>query len=121
LHRIVSRWNPGFPWWQESNFITNVNDHLHNHGFLHTNHGQWRLAPAFDLNPFPDRVRELKTWISEKTGPEATIEALLSVTAYFRISHQRAFSHHQKTQIPGGPETAGNLTPLPEGSQHVSF
>lgn len=56
-----------------------------------------------------------------KTGPEATIEALLSVTAYFRISHQRAFSHHQKTQIPSGPETAGNLTPLPEGSQHVSF
>jgi len=24
----------------------------------------WRLAPAFDLNPFPDRVRELKTWVS---------------------------------------------------------
>jgi serine/threonine-protein kinase HipA len=45
--------------------ITNVDDHLHNHGFLHTHHGRWRLAPAFDLNPFPDRVRELKTWISE--------------------------------------------------------
>jgi len=70
--------------------ITNVDDHLHNHGFLHVGHGQWRLAPAFDLNPFPDRVRELKTWISEETGPEATVEALLSVLSYFRISRTRA-------------------------------
>src|ERR1039457_4614019 len=70
--------------------ITNVDDHLHNHGFLHANRGQWRLAPAFDLNPFPDRARELKTWISEDTGPEATIEALLSVLPYFRISRVRA-------------------------------
>jgi serine/threonine-protein kinase HipA len=67
-----------------------VDDHLHNHGFLHANRGQWRLAPAFDINPFPDRVRELKTWISEDTGPEATIEALLSVLPYFRISRGRA-------------------------------
>lgn len=70
--------------------ISNVDDHLHNHGFLHTGHGQWRLAPAFDLNPFPDRVRELKTWISEDTGPEASIEALMSVIAYFRIPLNRA-------------------------------
>lgn len=70
--------------------ITNVDDHLHNHGFLHVNHGQWSLAPAFDINPFPERMRELKTWISEETGPEATIEALLSVIAYFRIPLARA-------------------------------
>ncbi|MGH7271578.1 MAG: type II toxin-antitoxin system HipA family toxin, partial [Polyangiaceae bacterium] len=70
--------------------ITNVDDHLLNHGFLHTGHGQWRLAPAFDLNPFPDRVRELKTWISPQAGPEATIDALLSVAPYFKISRARA-------------------------------
>jgi serine/threonine-protein kinase HipA len=70
--------------------ITNVDDHLHNHGFLHVSRGQWRLSPAFDINPFPDRVRELKTWISEDTGPEATIEALLSVLPYFRIRRTRA-------------------------------
>jgi serine/threonine-protein kinase HipA len=70
--------------------ITNVDDHLHNHGFLHVSHGQWRLAPAFDLNPFPDRMRELKTWISEETGPEATIEALLSALSYFQISRPKA-------------------------------
>jgi len=70
--------------------ISNVDDHLHNHGFIHSHGGQWRLAPAFDINPFPERVRELKTWISEETGPEATIEALLSVIAYFRITLARA-------------------------------
>jgi serine/threonine-protein kinase HipA len=66
--------------------------HLLNHGFLHVSRGQWRLAPAFDVNPFPDRVRELKTWISEETGPEATIDALMSVIAYFRISRERALA-----------------------------
>jgi serine/threonine-protein kinase HipA len=70
--------------------ITNVDDHLRNHGFLHASRGQWQLAPAFDVNPFPDRVRELKTWISEDTGPEATVEALLSVLPYFKISLVKA-------------------------------
>lgn len=70
--------------------ITNTDDHLHNHGFLHVAHDQWRLAPAFDLNPFPDRVRELKTWISEETGPVASIESLMSVISYFRIGLSRA-------------------------------
>ena len=70
--------------------ITNVDDHLHNHGFLHVDRGRWRLAPAFDLNPFPERVRELKTWISADTGPEASVEALRSVAPYFRIGLRRA-------------------------------
>jgi serine/threonine-protein kinase HipA len=70
--------------------INNVDDHLRNHGFLHAGRGQWRLAPAFDINPFPERVKELKTWISEETGPEATIDALLSARSYFRITPQRS-------------------------------
>ncbi|HEY1690530.1 MAG TPA: type II toxin-antitoxin system HipA family toxin [Polyangiaceae bacterium] len=70
--------------------ITNVDDHLLNHGFLHVGHDQWRLAPAFDLNPFPERARELKTWISPDTGPEATVEALMSVARYFRIARAKA-------------------------------
>jgi serine/threonine-protein kinase HipA len=70
--------------------ITNVDDHLHNHGFLHAERGLWRLAPAFDLNPFPDRARELKTWVSADTGPEATVEALMSAIAYFRLPLKRA-------------------------------
>lgn len=65
--------------------INNVDDHLHNHGFLHAGQGQWCLAPAFDLNPFPDRYAELKTWISPRTGPEASLEALRSEAPYFRL------------------------------------
>ncbi|HEY8509134.1 MAG TPA: HipA domain-containing protein [Steroidobacteraceae bacterium] len=70
--------------------ITNVDDHLHTHGFLHVARGQWRLAPAFDLNPCPDRARELKTWISETAGPAASIDALLSIAPYCRITPARA-------------------------------
>ena len=72
--------------------ITNVDDHLLNHGFLHVERGQWRLAPAFDINPFPERLRELKTWVSEDTGPEASIDALMSVLPYFRIAKEQALA-----------------------------
>ncbi|HTE18244.1 MAG TPA: HipA domain-containing protein, partial [Armatimonadota bacterium] len=68
---------------------TNVDDHLHNHGFLHVESGKWRLAPAFDLNPFPDRVRELKTWITEDAGPEASVEALVAAAPYFQVGPDR--------------------------------
>src|SRR6202789_4694921 len=70
--------------------ITNVDDHLRNHGFLHEDREFWRLSPAFDINPSPERVRELKTWISEDAGPEMTIDALMSAISYFRITSARA-------------------------------
>jgi serine/threonine-protein kinase HipA len=70
--------------------ITNVDDHLRNHGFLHEDREFWRLSPAFDINPSPERVRELKTWISEDAGPDMTIDALMSVIAYFRVTRPRA-------------------------------
>ncbi len=63
--------------------INNVDDHLHNHGFLHHTHGQWRLAPAFDINPFPDKERALKTWISEDAGDGASIAAAVAVAPQF--------------------------------------
>lgn len=70
--------------------INNVDDHLHNHGFLYAGNGLWNLSPAFDINPSPDRVRELKTWISEDTGPESSLAAAESVVPYFHIKPQRA-------------------------------
>lgn len=33
--------------------ISNTDDHLRNHAFLHVHGDVWRLAPAFDLNPSP--------------------------------------------------------------------
>lgn len=35
-------------------------------------------------------MRELKTWISEDTGPAASVDALRSVAPYFRIGQLRA-------------------------------
>jgi serine/threonine-protein kinase HipA len=69
--------------------INNVDDHLRNHGFLHAGRGLWRLSPAFDLNPAPDRARELTTWISEESGPQAAVEELRAVAPYFRVSSRR--------------------------------
>lgn len=65
--------------------ITNVDDHAQNHGFLHVAHGQWRLAPAFDINPFPDKDQELKLWLDEAYGPVDSIEALVDRAGYFRL------------------------------------
>ena len=83
--------------------ITNVDDHLLNHSFLHIDRRHWRLLHAFDVNPFPDRVRELKTWISEETGPEAMIDALMSVIAYFLITRKR--SHDNLAEVEMGIAT----------------
>jgi serine/threonine-protein kinase HipA len=70
--------------------INNVDDHLRNHGFIHVAKGRWRLSPAFDINPFPDRERELKTWISEDAGPAASIDALMAVAPYFGLAKNDA-------------------------------
>lgn len=70
--------------------ITNVDDHLQNHGFLHVAQGQWRLAPAFDINPFPDKDRELKLWLNESYGPVDSIEAIMDEAPYFRLSENEA-------------------------------
>jgi serine/threonine-protein kinase HipA len=70
--------------------ITNVDDHLQNHGFLYAGNGQWRLAPAFDVNPFPDKDRESKTWLSPDTGPVDSLQMLLDHAAYFSLSADAA-------------------------------
>ncbi len=70
--------------------ITNVDDHLQNHGFLHVAHGQWRLAPAFDINPFPDKEQESKTWLSEQDGPITDLGMLLARAAYFGLDEAQA-------------------------------
>ena len=75
-----------------NHLITNVDDHLQNLGFLYVGNGLWRLAPAFDLNPFPDKDRESKTWLSEDTGPITTIETLLEKASYFHLAETEALA-----------------------------
>ena len=70
--------------------ITNVNDHLQNHGFLHIGHGQWRLAPAFDINPMPDKDRELETWLTEESGPNGSIQETVAAAGNFHLARAAA-------------------------------
>lgn len=70
--------------------ITNVDDHLWNLAVLYAGNGQWTLAPAFDLNPFPDRMLESKTWLSEETGPITSIQQLIDGSDYFGFGRERA-------------------------------
>ncbi len=70
--------------------VTNVDDHLHNTGFLYVGQGQWRLSPAFDLNPFPDKARESKTMLSEDTGPITSVKMLLAAAPRFELQPAQA-------------------------------
>jgi serine/threonine-protein kinase HipA len=72
--------------------ITNVDDHLHNMGFLHVQKGLWRLAPAFDLNPFPGRTHESKTWLSEEDGPITAVSDLMARASYFSLDSGEALA-----------------------------
>lgn len=72
--------------------ITNVDDHLQNIGFLYVDKNQWKLAPSFDVNPFPDKDRESKTWLSEDTGPITSVAQLLEKASQFQLNEQQAIS-----------------------------
>ena len=76
--------------------ITNVDDHLQNHGLLHIAGGKWRLAPAFDLNPMPDKEQELKTWLSPEAGPLSHLDDAVEAAALFRLTRGEALRHLSK-------------------------
>lgn len=50
------------------------------------------MAPAFDINPFPDKGRESKIWLSEETGPVTELGPLLDSSAYFRLNAKQALA-----------------------------
>ena len=76
--------------------VSNNDDHLKNHGFLYAGNGQWKLSPAFDINPQPQRHQHLETGISELSGNEASIEAALEAAPFFDVSEDRARSNLRK-------------------------
>lgn len=70
--------------------VTNTDDHLKNHGFIYTGDGLWRLSPLFDVNPQPDRHRQLKTAIMEGEPFEASIERALETAEFFGLAEEEA-------------------------------
>lgn len=52
----------------------------------------WRIAPAFGINPFPDKDRESKTWLSERDGPITDVAMQLARASYFALDEQQALT-----------------------------
>ena len=67
--------------------ISNVDDHLRNHGFILQPSG-WVLSPAFDINPVASG-NGLKLNISE-TDNSQDLDLVKEVAGYFRIKINRA-------------------------------
>ncbi len=67
--------------------ISNVDDHLRNHGFLWNGTAGWVLSPAYDLNPTPTDLKQriLSTNISLDEGT-CSIELALSQAELFGLS-----------------------------------
>ena len=77
--------------WQRVLFsvlISNVDDHLRNHGFLYDSAKRgWRLSPAYDLNPVPPDVKPpyLSTMIDEHNNA-ASFEVVLETAEYYGLT-----------------------------------
>jgi serine/threonine-protein kinase HipA len=71
--------------------VSNVDDHLRNHGFLYAGSDGWRLSPVFDLEPTPatEKARVLHTSIDMYEGT-ASLELALEVAPDFGLDHERA-------------------------------
>jgi len=70
--------------------ISNTDDHLRNHGFLHVHDDVWRLAPAFDLNPDPSPGPTYLSTAIDAADDAASISAALKVAEFFRLDHDQA-------------------------------
>ena len=70
--------------------ISNTDDHLRNHGFLHDRGDSWTLSPAFDLNPNPDPGPKHLSTAIDFTDTRASVDTLMSVAGYFRLDADAA-------------------------------
>jgi serine/threonine-protein kinase HipA len=66
--------------------ISNVDDHLRNHGFLWLGRAGWSLSPAYDLNPVPAdiKARVLTTNINLDEGT-CSVDLLEEASGYFAL------------------------------------
>lgn len=71
--------------------ISNVDDHLRNHGFLRQSKAGWSLSPAYDLNPVPTdlKARVLSTNIDLSEGT-CSLDLLESASGYFALTLSKA-------------------------------
>ncbi len=73
--------------------ISNVDDHLRNHGFLWVGKTGWSLSPAYDLNPVPTdlKARVLTTSIDLDEGT-CSLDLLEAASEFFALTLAQARS-----------------------------
>ena len=71
--------------------ISNVDDHLRNHGFIREGAAGWTLSPAYDLNPVPPYLKPpiLSTAI-DFDDRTADIDLLLDTATEYGLTRTRA-------------------------------
>jgi serine/threonine-protein kinase HipA len=71
--------------------VSNLDDHLRNHGFLWMGKSGWSLSPAYDLNPVPSdlKARVLATNISLDEST-CSIDLLEAASGYFALTLPQA-------------------------------
>jgi serine/threonine-protein kinase HipA len=67
--------------------VSNRDDHLRNHGFIREATG-WRLSPAYDMNPNPEKYEHALA--IALNDPRPNIETLLATAAHYRLSSVEA-------------------------------
>ena len=71
--------------------VTNVDDHMRNHGFLYQGTNGWILSPAYDINPVPADIapRTLRSSININDN-SASIANALDVHDQFNLTYSEA-------------------------------
>ena len=71
--------------------VSNVDDHLRNHGFLYTGQAGWQLSPIYDLEPTPAHIKDryLSTTITETDGT-ASLDLAYEVIETFGLTLSEA-------------------------------
>lgn len=67
--------------------IGNRDDHMRNHGFIRETTG-WRLSPAYDMNPSPDKASHALTLDGHNAQP--SLPVAVSCADMYRLSAARA-------------------------------
>jgi serine/threonine-protein kinase HipA len=76
--------------------IGNRDDHLRNHGFLREASG-WKLAPAFDVNPNPEKDHHVLTLDGRETTPDTRL--LAQSREFFRLGAQKAENALEEVRV----------------------
>lgn len=67
--------------------VSNVDDHLRNHGFLRLGRNGWSLSPIYDLNPTPIDVKaRILTTRIDLEDATCSLDLVLGASPYFGLS-----------------------------------